>query len=121
MLNPLASGNYGNKLDKHVPAQASTTPPTNPVYDGNQYYYLPWLDQKPCVVIDSHWEDNLYRIESMNLLNFIADRLVSSHTHTHIHTIHILPPSLPPFLPSSLPSSPLSSLPHVCRLTLWTR
>ena len=45
------TGNYGNKLDENSPAQSSTTPPSNPIYDGNAYYYLPWLDQKPCVVV----------------------------------------------------------------------
>lgn len=69
-------GNYGNKLDENVPAQSSTTPPTNPVSDGNQYYFLPWMDQKPCVVVDSQWEDCSYRIESLNILLFTAEQLV---------------------------------------------
>jgi len=54
-------GNFGNKLDKFVPATSSTTQPTNPVYDGCKYHYLPWLDTKPCVTVDSDWEDNTYR------------------------------------------------------------
>ena len=69
-------GNYGNKLDNNVPAQASTTPPSNPVYDGNAYHFLPWQDQKPCVVVDSQWEDCSYRIESLNILLFTAEQLV---------------------------------------------
>ena len=73
----LLSGNFGNKLDKNVPAQSSTTPPTNPIRYGSFHHYLPWMDQKPCVVVDSHWEDNGFRIDSMNLLNLIADRLVN--------------------------------------------
>ena len=44
-------GNYGNKLDKNSPVQVSTTPPCNPVYDGKQYYYLPWMDKKPVVQV----------------------------------------------------------------------
>ncbi len=71
-------GNYGNKLDDNTPAQSSTTPPTNPVYDGNEYYFLPWMDQKPCVVVDSQWEDCSYRLESLNILLFTADQLVST-------------------------------------------
>jgi hypothetical protein len=47
----LTTGNYGNKLDENSPAMSSTTPPSNPIYDGNQYYYLPWVDQKPCVQV----------------------------------------------------------------------
>lgn len=72
-----AIGNYGNKLDDNTPAQSSTTPPTNPVYDGNKYFFLPWMDQKPCVSVDSQWEDCSYRIESLNILLFTADQLVS--------------------------------------------
>ena len=72
----LIIGNYGNKLDENVPAQASTTPPSNPVYDGNAYYYLPWTQQKPCVVIDSQWEDVSFRIATQNILLHIADKLV---------------------------------------------
>jgi hypothetical protein len=68
-------GNYGNKLDENVPAQASTTPPSNPVYDGNAYHYLPWTSEKPCIVVDSQWENNVYRIESQNILLFIANEI----------------------------------------------
>ena len=71
------SGNYGNKLDTTTPAQSSTTPPTNPVYDGNKYYFLPWLDHKPCTMVDSWWQDCTYRIESLNILTFTAEALVS--------------------------------------------
>ncbi len=70
-------GNFGNKLDDTTPVQSSTTPAMNPVYDGNKYYFLPWTHQKPCVVVDSQWEDCSYRINSMNILLFTADQLVS--------------------------------------------
>lgn len=69
-------GNYGNKLDVNTLAQSSTTAATNPIYDGNKYYYLPWMEQKPCLVVDSQWEDCTYRIECLNTLIFIADTLV---------------------------------------------
>ncbi|XP_064383023.1 myoferlin-like isoform X2 [Halichondria panicea] len=68
-------GNYGNKLDENSPAQSSTTPPSNPIYDGNAYYYLPWLDQKPCVVVDSQWEDCSFRIDTLNIILFTAEGL----------------------------------------------
>ncbi|CAI8014042.1 Myoferlin [Geodia barretti] len=68
-------GNYGNKLDTNVPAQSSTTPPSNPLFDGRQYHYLPWFEQKPCVVVDSQWEDCTFRITSMNILYSMADKL----------------------------------------------
>lgn len=45
------AGNYGNKLDENSPVQPSTTPPSNPIFDGNSYYYLPWKEQKPCIQV----------------------------------------------------------------------
>lgn len=71
------SGNYGNKLDLSVPPSSSTTPPTNAVYDGSYYYYLPWGDTKPCVGIDSHWEDIGFRLGTKNILLRMCERLVS--------------------------------------------
>ena len=69
-------GNYGNKHEEHLIPGVSTTQPTNSVFDGCYYYYLPWSDNKPCLSIDCHWEDVIFRLESMNLLQSIADRLV---------------------------------------------
>ena len=68
-------GNYGNMLDEHVLGSTSRTPSSNPVYDGNHYYYLPWFDSKPCVQVESHWEDNTYRIGSLNILRSICQQL----------------------------------------------
>ena len=47
-------GNYGNKLDSDSPIQLSTTPPCNPVFDGKNYYYLPWMHQKPVVQVHTY-------------------------------------------------------------------
>lgn len=69
-------GNYGNKLDENTLAQSSTTPPSNPLYDGKYYHYLPWFEQKPCIVVNSQWEDCTYRIVSMNILHNLAIKLV---------------------------------------------
>ncbi|KAK2145131.1 hypothetical protein LSH36_700g01069 [Paralvinella palmiformis] len=68
-------GNYGNKLDESVPPCSSTTQPTNAVFDGAYYYFLPWADTKPCVVVDSHWEDISFRLENLNHLLHIIERL----------------------------------------------
>lgn len=54
----------------------SSTPPLKPMWDGNAYYFLPWMDKKPVVMVDSEWEDYTYRIETANLLENIADSLV---------------------------------------------
>ena len=67
-MHTVYTGNYGNKLDTTTPDILSTTPPLRPVHDGKSYYYLPWFDCKPSVVVDSQWEDNTYRIASLNIL-----------------------------------------------------
>ncbi|CAF0790229.1 unnamed protein product, partial [Didymodactylos carnosus] len=68
----ISIGNYGNKLDDMVgSASCSTTPPTNPVFDGCAYYFLPWGNTKPCVQVASEWEDVTFRLEAMNQLSKI--------------------------------------------------
>lgn len=53
---------------------------------GNHYYYLPWADTKPVVTLTSYWEDISHRLDSVNILLFIADRLVrKSHSGTLVH------------------------------------
>ncbi|XP_033757648.1 myoferlin-like isoform X3 [Pecten maximus] len=71
----ISIGNYGNKLDDNVPPCSSTTQPTNAVFDGCHYSFLPWGATKPCVVVDSHWEDISFRLEALNLLQGIVDKL----------------------------------------------
>ncbi|XP_028323587.1 myoferlin [Gouania willdenowi] len=70
-------GNYGNKLDSTCKPLASTTQYSYAVFDGNHYYYLPWADTKPVVVLTSYWEDISHRCNSVNILLCIAERLES--------------------------------------------
>ncbi|XP_059157039.1 myoferlin-like isoform X3 [Physella acuta] len=74
----ISIGNYGNKLDENIPPSASTTQPTNPVFDGCHYYFLPWGNTKPCVVVDCSWEDISFRLESLNILLNTIERLTSN-------------------------------------------
>ena len=69
------AGNYGNKLDSFFPATSSSTKPVIPLSDGMYYHYVPWFDYKPCVVVESQWEDNAYRISTVNIILNIYKKL----------------------------------------------
>ncbi|XP_053477295.1 myoferlin isoform X1 [Ictalurus furcatus] len=76
----ISIGNYGNKMDSTCKPLASTTQYSCAVFDGNHYYYLPWADTKPVVILNSFWEDISHRLDSVNIILFIADRLQANIT-----------------------------------------
>ncbi|XP_019953049.2 myoferlin [Paralichthys olivaceus] len=73
-------GNYGNKLDSTCKPLASTTRYSFAVFDGNHYYYLPWANTKPVVILTSYWEDISHRLDSVNVLLSVAEKLESHLT-----------------------------------------
>ncbi|XP_043245484.1 myoferlin-like isoform X4 [Amphibalanus amphitrite] len=74
----VSMGNFGNKFEDSVMPSPSFTQPTNAVFDGCQYYFLPWKGAKPCVTVHCQWEDISHRLHTLNMLLMTARTLEKS-------------------------------------------
>uniref|UniRef100_A0A5F8GDE1 Fer-1 like family member 6 n=1 Tax=Monodelphis domestica TaxID=13616 RepID=A0A5F8GDE1_MONDO len=75
----LQEGNMDSAHDITITSK-STTPPEKPlVTEGNRnYHYLPFEAKKPCVYFISSWGDQTFRLHWSNMLDKMADNLVST-------------------------------------------
>ena len=80
-----STGNNGNKFDESV--APCNTPSCNALYDGCHYYYLPWAHDKPCVCVECSWEDIAFRLEPINILSRLGERLVSDKSLKDWHPL----------------------------------
>uniref|UniRef100_A0A4W5P9W1 Otoferlin n=1 Tax=Hucho hucho TaxID=62062 RepID=A0A4W5P9W1_9TELE len=55
----------------------SSTPPMKPVITDRNYFHLPYFERKPCIYIKSWWQDQRRRLYNANIMDNIADKLVS--------------------------------------------
>ncbi|XP_067908724.1 myoferlin-like [Heterodontus francisci] len=76
----VSMGNYGNKFDKTCRPLASTTQYSRAVFDGNYYYFLPWANTKPVVTLTSYWEDISHRLDVVNIILKIVQRMEKNLT-----------------------------------------
>ncbi|XP_072122859.1 myoferlin-like isoform X4 [Mobula birostris] len=74
----VSMGNYGNRFDKSCKLHASNTQYSQPVFDGNYYYYLLWCDTKPVAALTSYWENIDHRLNRLNSLLKVVDKLKAS-------------------------------------------
>ncbi|KAB7494930.1 Dysferlin [Armadillidium nasatum] len=65
-------GNFGNKLEQSILPSPSSTHPSNPVFDGCRYYFLPWGDSSPLIMVQCQWEDITYRLMASNAISKIV-------------------------------------------------
>ncbi|XP_042241551.1 myoferlin-like isoform X2 [Homarus americanus] len=67
----VSMGNFGNKLESSMLPSPSSTHPSNPVFDGCKYYFLPWSGVEPFVTVHCDFEDVTHRLHCVNHITSI--------------------------------------------------
>lgn len=44
------------------------------------YFHLPYFEKKPCIYIKSWWQDQRRRLYNSNIMDKIADKMVSNYS-----------------------------------------
>uniref|UniRef100_A0A8C9EZM1 Otoferlin n=1 Tax=Pavo cristatus TaxID=9049 RepID=A0A8C9EZM1_PAVCR len=56
----------------------SSSQPMKPLVTDRNYFHLPYFEKKPCIYIKSWWQDQRRRLYNANIMDKIADKLVST-------------------------------------------
>uniref|UniRef100_A0A8B9DFQ3 Otoferlin n=1 Tax=Anser cygnoides TaxID=8845 RepID=A0A8B9DFQ3_ANSCY len=56
----------------------SSSQPMKPLVTDRNYFHLPYFEKKPCIYIKSWWQDQRRRLYNANIMDKIADKLVSA-------------------------------------------
>uniref|UniRef100_A0A0N5BXL1 C2 domain-containing protein n=1 Tax=Strongyloides papillosus TaxID=174720 RepID=A0A0N5BXL1_STREA len=70
-------GEYGNDAYNSIPNNSNSTLPVQPMYDGIQYYSMPWGNYKPLCELPCIFEEVGYRIIESNLLSAIHGYIIT--------------------------------------------
>ena len=55
---------FNVSIGKYGERTTSSTPGSRPVHNGHKAYFVPWKDNKPCCMVESHWEDVEHRYKT---------------------------------------------------------
>uniref|UniRef100_A0A673YZF8 Otoferlin n=1 Tax=Salmo trutta TaxID=8032 RepID=A0A673YZF8_SALTR len=58
-------------------------------YTQENYFHLPYFEKKPCIYIKSWWQDQRRRLYNSNIMDKIADKLVSNHPQHSIPDVFV--------------------------------
>lgn len=66
-----------SSVSMEPPKWQSATTPMKPATRDRCYYHLPYYEDKPCLYIKEHFEDHRRRLYNTNIIDRVAEKLVS--------------------------------------------